>query len=328
MGGIESHIIQLISGLIESSQCEIDIVLWQHYDEEHPINQKLINSRCSFFSAHGKFSYLIDYLKKYRPIIHTHGYKAGILGRIAGQLTRLAVISTYHNGDPGKGRVRFYNWLDRITSFFSMNIAVNESIAESIHQCQIMPNFVEVIDQDQFTKHVSHRYQVAFIGRLSIEKGPDLFAEITRELPFTCVVYGDGPMMGTLSKEYPHLFFNGMSNMDKYWQEIKVVIMPSRYEGLPLAALEAMARGIPVIASDAGALPSLVNGSGIGKIISNHSINSSVDEYRKAILELMSLDNAAYQRQGQKLIGYIEDNFSRQQHIPKILSYYRLALAQ
>jgi glycosyltransferase involved in cell wall biosynthesis len=54
------------------------------------------------------------------------------------------------------------------------------------------------------------------------------------------------------------IFHGNQSNMNAIWPHIGLVLMPSRYEGLPMAALEAMSYGIPVIASPVGELPELL----------------------------------------------------------------------
>lgn len=333
MGGIETHILQLISGLLESTDYEIDLLFWQDYslqmDSKHPLIGKLqqidstTHKRCRYLSAKGSLITLHEYFLGTLSLVHTHGYKAGITARLIGLITGTPVVSTYHNGDPGTGKLKLYNVIDKFTSFLSLNIAVNQMISKSLKKCKVISNFVNSVDKKRLHKELNTRKTIAFVGRLSYEKGPDLFAEITKDIEHPVTVFGDGPMMVSLKSQYSHIEFKGMCDMDEYWQDIRVVIMPSRYEGLPLAALEAMARGIPVIASDAGALPELINHCKIGKSIALENLSFFQDEVNL----IMSQENCDYIVQGEKLIDFVNENFSRRKTIPKIINHYKQAIS-
>lgn len=333
MGGIETHILQLISGLLESTDYDIDLLFWQDYslqmDSKHPLIERLqqIDSttykRCRYLSVQGSLVTLHEYFLGTLSLVHTHGYKAGITARLIGAITGTPVVSTYHNGDPGVGKLKLYNVIDKFTSFLSLNIAVNQIISKSLKKCKVISNFVNSADKSLLHKELKTRKTIAFVGRLSYEKGPDLFAEITKNIEHPITVFGDGPMMVSLKSQYSHIEFKGMCDMEEHWQDIRVVIMPSRYEGLPLAALEAMARGIPVIASNAGALPKLINHCKIGKSIALENLSFFQDEANL----VMSQKNCDYIAQGEKLIDFVNENFSRRKTIPKIISHYKQALS-
>ena len=336
MGGIETHILQLISGLLESTDYKIDLLFWQDYsrkmDSKHPLIAKLqqldsannstSNKRCRYLSAKGSLSILHKYFLGTPTLVHTHGYKAGITARFMGLITGTPVVSTYHNGDPGIGKLKIYNFIDKCTSFLSLNIAVNQIISKSLKKCKVISNFVNSMDKSCLHNELETRTTIAFVVRLSYEKGPDLFAEITKNIPHPITAFGDGPMMAELKGQYSHIEFKGMCDMEEYWQNIRVVIMPSRYEGLPLAALEAMARGIPVIASNAGALPELINQSKIGKSIALENLSF----FQQEINQVMLQKNSDYAMQGEKLIDFIDENFSRKKTLPKIIAQYKQAI--
>ena len=334
LGGIETHILQLILGLIENTDYKIDLLFWKNYgaqdNVQHPLLTKLesadvrIAERCRFININGSIVSLYHYFSSSVSLIHTHGYKAGITARIIGAVTKTPVVSTYHNGDPGTGKLKFYNALDKVTSFLSLNIAVNAMIAKPLKRCSIISNFVNPMDQRCLHEELDSRKSIAFVGRLSHEKGPDIFSEITQGLNHPIAIYGDGPMMAELKKDYPHVEFKGMCDMEQHWKDIRVVVMPSRFEGLPLAALEAMARGIPVIASTAGALPELIADCKIGKAIPL----DKTAEFQQEIDNIMRLQNNDYRAQGEKLIAFINESFSRSKNIPKIIHQYHLALKQ
>lgn len=333
MGGIETHILELIQGILENSSYTVELLFWKDYsfqsNTKHPLLKKLnaidihMASRCRVINNNGSLISLFKYFYSNTLLVHTHGYKAGITARLIGALTNTPIVSTYHNGDPGTGKLKLYNKIDKITSFLSANIAVNESISRPLKGCRVISNFVDTINKNSFIQEIESRKEVAFVGRLSHEKGPDIFLKITQLLKYPASVYGDGPMMDDLKKHYPHADFKGMCDMEDYWKDIRVLVMPSRYEGLPLAALEAMARGIPVIASTAGALPQLMEDCKVGKAIDLIEFN----RFQQEIDSIMHQTNDQYKAQGEQLIDFIDTYYSRNKNIPKILHQYKLATA-
>jgi len=102
-----------------------------------------------------------------------------------------------------------------------------------------------------------------YAGRLFVEKGVDTLTEAWRTPPGRLVVVGDGPEADRLRSEAPEgVEFTGYvppAEVDGILRGARALLVPSRwYEGAPRAILEAFARGVPVVASDFGALPELV----------------------------------------------------------------------
>ena len=98
--------------------------------------------------------------------------------------------------------------------------------------------------------------QVAYVGRLSREKGVDVLAEAVRMLSgnVTIVVVGSGDtgLLGEAAHA-PNVRYVGYQPHEvalRYIRGSRALVIPSRQEGMPTAALEAMAMGVPVIASD------------------------------------------------------------------------------
>jgi len=255
IGGIETHVVALTAGL-RASGTDAQVVLLADHGA-HPIHALLAERHCPVETLDGRLTTLVRALKRARPsILHTHGYKAGILGRLAGRIAGVPVVSTFHNGDDGTGLLRAYTTLDRITSRLATRVAVNTVIAGRL------PGTVTVVENGvpvPGAEAVSTGGRVAFVGRLSHEKGPDTFIELARRFPDqTFEMFGDGPMRGAIEAGAGTVRMHGaVPSMDRHWREIGLLVMPSRAEGLPMAALEAMARGIPVAAFDVGALAKL-----------------------------------------------------------------------
>ncbi|HTT80652.1 MAG TPA: glycosyltransferase family 4 protein [Stellaceae bacterium] len=104
--------------------------------------------------------------------------------------------------------------------------------------------------------------RLACVGRLyPRQKGQDLLFEalaspVWRERPWRLSVYGEGPQRQTLERLAEKLgisdrvVFAGFARVEQIWAANHALVMPSRYEGLPLAMVEAMVCGRPVVATD------------------------------------------------------------------------------
>jgi glycosyltransferase involved in cell wall biosynthesis len=94
-------------------------------------------------------------------------------------------------------------------------------------------------------------------------KGQDILLEVLARPPWVSrnwrlCLYGEGRMQNTLERLVQRLglsdrvVFAGHVAVEEVWTSNHVLVMPSRYEGLPLAMVEAMWCGRPVIATDVG----------------------------------------------------------------------------
>ena len=104
-------------------------------------------------------------------------------------------------------------------------------------------------EKKDFTKNKYYLY----VGRVSKEKGVDLFCQAITELKLKGIVVGDGSEKEKLQNEYPNIQFVGWKSSDEvkeYMKRARALIFPSRlYETAGLTVLEAQAYGIPCIVS-------------------------------------------------------------------------------
>jgi len=199
-------------------------------------------------------------------LLHTHGYKAGILGRIVARALGIPVVSTFHAGETGQFPVNLYQFADEWTSALGVRIAVSPAIASRLpFSSHLIPNFIETPAKPTEAPLPA---AIGFVGRLSHEKGPDLFCQVASRVKASVgggsampwLVFGDGPMGPDLRRDFcDTVSFRGMvSDIGQAWREIGLLLMPSRAEGLPMAALEALAAGIPVASARVGAMPDVI----------------------------------------------------------------------
>ena len=127
-GGIESHLVELAK-LLHRKGVTCKVLFYQDHNNQLFYN-KLESANIQFEFLQGSFSSLKSAFTQFskHTVIHTHGYKAGICGRLLCHYLGLRCVSTYHAGEPGFGMVRLYNALDKLTARFSINFAVSKKI--------------------------------------------------------------------------------------------------------------------------------------------------------------------------------------------------------
>ncbi|RBP16097.1 glycosyltransferase involved in cell wall biosynthesis [Roseiarcus fermentans] len=259
IGGIERHIAVLTAALRRRGYDARILLLDDHGD--HPWLEQLAAEGLPFDVNRGGVNGLFQRLRAERAgLLHTHGYKAGVLGRPIARLLGVPVVSTFHSGETGRFPVNVYQRLDEWTGLLATRISVSPAIAGRLpFSSRLIANFVATSDRPPTGPLPP---AVGFVGRLSHEKGPDLFCLAASASPpdVRWLVFGDGPMRGELQRQYgARVEFRGMvSNIAEAWPEIGLLLMPSRAEGLPMAALEALAAGVPVASARVGAMPDVI----------------------------------------------------------------------
>lgn len=317
-GGIESHILQLASGL-HLHHLPVSVVFIADYGQ-HPLKDALVEHGIRVITLSNSISGLWRLVRKEKPrLLHSHGYKAGIISRVIGVLRGIPVVSTYHAGEAVTGKLAVYDFIDRHTAMLAAQcLTVSRPISQRLPVASLMlNNFVH-------TESVSigRGLQYAFVGRLSEEKGPHIMLDIARKLPdIQFHIYGDGPLADQLRRQASgNVTFHGdQSDMSKIWPEIGLLIMPSLFEGLPMAALESMNRGIPVLATHVGALPDLINHGVNGWLLPVADSDDFIDyiqqwQFMPADQQMSIRFQARYQ---------VATKFSAETVIPQLISIYQ-----
>ncbi len=126
-------------------------------------------------------------------------------------------------------------------------------------------------------------------GRLTIQKGFDLLIDAVSKLngtakPFSILIAGTGKERNALNRQIEK---NGLTNrikligfqheLSRVIQAADFVIMPSRHEGMPNVAMESMALGKPVFASNVNGVPELIHHCQSGYIINELSVEQIMD---------------------------------------------------
>ncbi len=126
---------------------------------------------------------------------------------------------------------------------------------------------------------------VGFVGRLSPEKGPEVFVRAMLLLQGRCpqahaVVVGEGPMLadmralaGRLGLAQRLHFLGLREDMPAVYNELDVAVSSSHSEAMPLAVAEAMACGLPVVATRVGGVPDMIEHGETGWLVGPGDFN-------------------------------------------------------
>ena len=141
--------------------------------------------------------------------------------------------------------------------------SIFESSSLGLHKFQfsVKPNFIK--DPGILTDTRGDYF--LYVGRLSEEKGIDILLDAFHDKPFDLFIGGDGPlkhMVLEFCKKTPHIHYMGLLDKKAVLDRMRhctALIFPSIwYEGMPLTLIEAFATGTPVIASNLGAMASMI----------------------------------------------------------------------
>ena len=217
-----------------------------------------------------------------RPdILHCHLIPSNIIAKPLGALLGVPVVINHdHTNDTRRAESRLLLALDRFSNRFASHIvAVSASCREFLitresipaNDVTLVPN---AIDLRRFSPSTARRDQtrielglpasarvVAGVGRLNPQKNFALFLDIAAQLALRFpglhfLLAGDGPEEKMLREKAAALGIADRVTFSGYVADTRLVylaadvlLMPSRYEGLPMTLLEAMAMGLPVVAS-------------------------------------------------------------------------------
>jgi glycosyltransferase involved in cell wall biosynthesis len=159
--------------------------------------------------------------------------------------------------------------------------------------------------------------RVGFVGRLLSNKGPQYLVEAAgkavRECPkLEFLLVGNGPMRKQLDQQITRLglnnrfhFLGAVPNVSEFMKRCDIFVRPSLTEGMPLTVLEAMACGVPTIASRVGGTPELIVDGENGFLIEPRN----TDELCDRLLRL-GLDEGLRRMMGLRSRAYVEKHNS------------------
>lgn len=324
-------------------------------DGDSPMAGELVQAGAQIAALPGKglfdptrFLRLIQLLRRERfDILQSHLSYSNILAGISRRLVSVPVICTLHNAawDPRHTRA-FRQWLEYwiLRTQAQRVVAVGEAVAAA-HQDRIPPQRLKMIanatslpvrlsveEREGIRKELtcgSGGPLLISVGRLSPQKGySDLlqaFAQVSARYPEArLVIAGDGSLREALSAQISQLGIQERACLLGNRQDVPsllaasdLYVSGSHFEGLPVAALEAMSAGLPVVATQVGDLPGVVV-PGTGLLVPPQQPS----QLAQAISSLLE-DTNRRTEYSQAARRHAEANFSASNWFDKYMSLYQ-----
>ncbi len=243
-------------------------------------------------------------------VLHSHGYKFNILSAtLRRSAMPIATVATLHGyvAQNRLSKIRVYETLDRLLlKRLDMVVTVNRQLGEVIgryvespDRIQHIPNCIGTDDSTanlhssthksirEFTER--HRFNVCFVGRLSPEKCVEHLLEafktvVARNPGAGLCIAGDGRLADPLRARASELgladevlFCGYVEHMHSLLPHFDCIVLPSKTEGLPIVLLEAMQAGVPIVASEVGGIPELLDGGKAGLLFPPGDVDRLAD---------------------------------------------------
>ncbi len=304
-GGAERHILNLATAIdpdvVEVSVCCLFADPFVRVAREAGIKSYSIPMRHKLdFSIVTKLREKI--IEDKIDIVHTHGVRANLVGRLAAKISGVeTVITTVHS----MLAQDYPNIFSRLANMFierasrnltSHFIAVSGGLQKALIKQGIPEKKITVVynglDPQLFKRKGPSGNEwrnkagipagiplVAIVGRLHPVKGHRYFLKAASEIlkekqDIHFLVVGSGPERESLEELTnslgitDHVTFTGfISNVSDLIPELNLLVVPSLWEGFGLTALEAMAFGVPVVATSVGGLPEIVEHGTTGLLV-------------------------------------------------------------
>lgn len=231
------------------------------------------NGRVNLSAVHE----LRKYIRQNRiQVLHTHGYKTDLIGLLSTRGTGCRIVSTPHGWTrQADFKLMCYEILDRCAfPFFSSVAPLSDELFKNLEgipglngKLCLIRNGVDIGEIDSVKQAAGEvakfrnegNFVIGYIGRLVPSKAIDTLLISVSRLKFEnwrLAIVGEGECRWVLEKQAEELgiadkvcFFGFREDRIAFLRGFDLFVLPSRSEGIPRSVMEAMAAGVPVIAS-------------------------------------------------------------------------------
>ena len=209
-------------------------------------------------------------------VMHVHfAVPSGPVAWVAHRMTGVPYVLTAHLGDVPGGAPEQTDHLFRLAKPFTWPIwrhaaaltAVSSHVSDLARkaygvEAKVILNGTSTWASQPPPPDAGGVLRLLFVGRMSVQKNPVLLGRVLSSLrgrPWRAVFLGDGPLRGSLEEVLAQGGVSGQcelrgwvdaAEVDRAMSSSDLLLMPSLSEGLPVAAVEAAARGLAIVGSD------------------------------------------------------------------------------
>jgi glycosyltransferase involved in cell wall biosynthesis len=228
-------------------------------------------------------------------IIHTHRYKENLYGCLLVSRLKVRHVSTLHGFEPpvtllGRSKEAIRDFVSfRLayragTRFAAVSRDLQRQYRVPDRHCVVIPNGIAIPPlRSAHSTAGTAAPVIGWVGRMvPIKSVATLFEAVALLADLqpkpTVLLLGDGPERSSLTELAARLgiqdqvVFQGFVNdLAPHYARMTAFALPSLHEGVPLALLEAMGYGVPVIAASVGGIPEVIGESGAAQLVRSHS---------------------------------------------------------
>lgn len=269
-------------------------------------------------------------------IVHSHMVHANLLTRLVRLwIPSLKIVCTAHSTHEGG---KLYDWAYRITNSLSQinttisKAATHRFISEKVFRKNNTYTIYNGIDTDIFApdtldKVHTEPFTWLAVGRLVETKDyPTLLLAFSKLSKSELLIVGKGPLLENLQMQVERIgiknrvkFLGVRTDIEKLYRQVDGFVLSSEWEGYGLVVAEAMASGLPVVATDSG---------GPGEIIGSEGINGLLvpikdpDALSQAMATIESMTVFERQKLGMTARQRVKNKFSLNQVVSRWESIY------
>jgi len=288
-GGIEQFVCQLIADVSSWAECRLlswssEILMPPGFPGLYPVECGDIRESWS----------LMDWAT---VLLVPTSFNVRILARLVTEYARrnpkpiVTVVHTSSHSDPGASSTQLQEeWLAELASRSTWIVAVAEEVADAVRSLPLMDDSVKRIVVIENAARLSavrsvqrgeNRHVVSFVGRPFLQKGFDLYARLARDLSGTGLKFMANTVGVPIPEPIEDITVSTMLSDDEllsFFEQTDVLVAPYVYaDGLPLALLEALNCGVPVIGFDS---------PGVGRLLRKYAqkvVAPNYVELRRAV---------------------------------------------
>ena len=224
--------------------------------------------------------------------------------------------------------IRKKKWYDQVNLF----ICPSQFYQNKLKQAQFTASEIITLRNPlpldtEYELHTDNDGYVLYFGRLVKEKGVKTLIDAAQKADCRLVILGTGPMENELkayAEEMPNVEFKGFRTgkaLADYVNNSRCVVLPSEwYENGPYSAMEAMAVGKPLIVSNYGGLPELVDDGKNGYV---YDVKNGSDALAECIRKMMQAEKNEYQEMCQCSLQKAKELFAPEQYVTEIEKWYQ-----